>query len=61
MPIVSNSQCKEMFQRAGRNEVIPEIFMCAGYDGGGRDSCQVKHSNGFRFCADKILGEVDLG
>ena len=41
MPIVSNAVCKEMFLRAGRHEVIPEIFMCAGYDGGGRDSCQV--------------------
>ena len=41
MPIVSNDKCKSMFLRAGRHEVIPEIFMCAGYDNGGRDSCQV--------------------
>ena len=42
MPIVSNDKCKSMFLRAGRHEVIPEIFMCAGYDLGGRDSCQVR-------------------
>ena len=41
VPIVSNEKCKSMFLRAGRHEVIPEIFMCAGYDLGGRDSCQV--------------------
>jgi len=40
VPIVSNEKCKSMFLRAGRHEVIPEIFMCAGYDLGGRDSCQ---------------------
>jgi hypothetical protein len=44
VPIVSNDKCKSMFLRAGRNEVIPEIFMCAGYDLGGRDSCQVNKS-----------------
>ena len=42
MPIVSNDKCKSMFLRAGRHEVIPDIFMCAGYDHGGRDSCQVR-------------------
>lgn len=40
VPIVSNEKCKSMFLKAGRQEVIPDIFMCAGYDNGGRDSCQ---------------------
>ncbi|RWS29267.1 secreted salivary gland peptide-like protein [Leptotrombidium deliense] len=40
VPIVSNDKCKSMFLTAGRHEYIPEIFMCAGYAEGGRDSCQ---------------------
>lgn len=34
VPIVSNDKCKHMFLRAGRQEIIPEIFLCAGHDGG---------------------------
>lgn len=41
MPIVSNDRCKSMFLRAGRHEFIPDIFLCAGYETGGQDSCQV--------------------
>ena len=41
VPIMSNDKCKNMFLSAGRHEYIPDIFMCAGYDEGGRDSCQV--------------------
>lgn len=40
VPIVSNEKCKNMFLAAGRHEVIPDIFMCAGREEGGRDSCQ---------------------
>lgn len=41
VPIVSNDKCKNMFLNAGRPEYIPDIFLCAGYEEGGRDSCQV--------------------
>lgn len=40
VPIVSNDKCKKMFLRAGRNEFIPEIFLCAGHETGGQDSCK---------------------
>ncbi|XP_038213783.1 serine proteinase stubble-like isoform X1 [Zerene cesonia] len=40
VPIVSNERCKSMFLRAGRHEFIPDIFLCAGHEGGGHDSCQ---------------------
>lgn len=44
VPIVSNDKCKSMFLRAGRHEFIPEIFLCAGYENGGQDSCQVRET-----------------
>ncbi|XP_039966813.1 serine proteinase stubble [Bactrocera tryoni] len=40
VPIVSNGICESMFARAGRQESIPDIFVCAGYENGGHDSCQ---------------------
>uniref|UniRef100_A0A1A9W3V3 Peptidase S1 domain-containing protein n=1 Tax=Glossina brevipalpis TaxID=37001 RepID=A0A1A9W3V3_9MUSC len=62
VPIVSNDNCKSMFLRAGRQEFIPEIFLCAGYETGGQDSCQgdsggplqVKSQNGHYFLAGII-------
>lgn len=45
VPIVSNDCCKSMFLRAGRHEFIPEIFLCAGHENGGQDSCQVSTSH----------------
>ncbi|XP_036325430.1 serine proteinase stubble [Rhagoletis pomonella] len=62
VPIVSNGICESMFARAGRQESIPDIFVCAGYENGGHDSCQgdsggplqVKAANGRFFLAGII-------
>ncbi|XP_065581581.1 serine proteinase stubble-like [Artemia franciscana] len=40
LPVISNDKCKTMFLKSGRHEFIPDIFLCTGYDEGGRDACQ---------------------
>ena len=40
LPIMSNDQCERRFRDAGDREHIPNIFICAGYKKGGKDSCE---------------------
>jgi len=40
VPVVTNSECEVMYRNAGYIEDIPKIFICAGYEGGKRDSCE---------------------
>lgn len=41
VPIINNTECENMYRRAGYVEHIPNIFICAGYADGKRDSCEV--------------------
>ena len=41
LPIIENNVCEGMYRQAGFIEHIPEIFICAGYAAGGKDSCEV--------------------
>ena len=41
LPIINNTMCESMYRDAGYVEHIPDIFICAGYAVGGKDSCEV--------------------
>ena len=47
LPIINNTECEAMYEKAGFREHIPHIFICAGYREGGKDSCEVT-----RLCAE---------
>ena len=42
LPVINNTECELMYKDAGYVEHIPNIFICAGYAAGGKDSCEVR-------------------
>ena len=42
LPVINNTECEGMYREAGYVEHIPNIFICAGYAKGGKDSCEVR-------------------
>nr|XP_015194910.1 PREDICTED: prostasin-like [Lepisosteus oculatus] len=45
LPIIDNQVCQEMYE--GRYTIQPEMI-CAGYQNGGKDTCQVSHTGALR-------------
>ena len=47
LPIITNEECKKMYQDAGHNVSISNNMICAGYKKGGKASCQVRSLHHF--------------
>ena len=46
VPILSNSECNNLFKLAALDEHVSEdIWVCAGYREGGKDACDVSAYN----------------
>lgn len=45
LPVINNTACERMYRDAGYVEHIPNIFICAGYAAGGKDSCEVSFNS----------------
>lgn len=43
VPVIDNRLCERWHKSNGINVIIYDEMMCAGYRGGGKDSCQVRH------------------
>ena len=41
LPILKNTDCEASYKKAGFWEEIPDIFVCAGYKDGRKDTCEV--------------------
>jgi hypothetical protein len=42
VPIMDNEKCQRMFTRSGHKKKVRSSFLCAGYDDGKKDSCEVR-------------------
>jgi len=58
LPIISNEKCEEMFFKAGHNNTISDILICAGYEKGGKDTC--KGDSGGPLVVQKEDGRFNL-
>ena len=41
VPIINKVKCQTMFTKSGHKKIVRDSFLCAGYDDGKKDSCEV--------------------
>ena len=41
IPILDNKQCQQWFVEAQKKLIVVDTCMCAGFENGGKDACQV--------------------
>ncbi len=41
VPIMNNTKCQELFTKSGHVKRVRTSFLCAGYENGQKDSCEV--------------------
>ena len=59
LPIITNNECEGMYRKAGYIEHIPNIFICAGFSTGGKDSCEVRNQKlVFDHIIKKLVGTL---
>ena len=52
VPIIDKVKCQTMFTKSGHKKIVRDSFLCAGYDDGKKDSCEVS-----TFCIENNLNK----
>ena len=45
VPIMDNKECQQWYKGEKKNLIIVDTSMCAGFELGGKDSCQVSNTD----------------
>ena len=45
VPIMNNTRCQSMFTTSGHKKKVRDSFLCAGYQEGKKDSCEVRRKH----------------
>ena len=59
VPIIDKVKCQTMFTKSGHKKIVRDSFLCAGYDEGKRDSCEVTIP--FKYLGNSAQLHLDIG